>query len=87
MADAKPGDLLNFAECRKRFIADYKPLPMKQIPPDTLRKAREKLARRSARARPQVTVGPYDEVYFKGLSALDSDELPTGLSGIARIDE
>jgi hypothetical protein len=87
MINAKPGQVLSFEACRKRATADFRPVEMKRIAPDALKKGREKLAALASKPKQHVSIGPFDEIYFNGLRALDNPELPVGFHGVARIED
>lgn len=89
MANARPGDDLDFSDCRLLSFSSIKPIKMKPI--DS--KASAQLLRRlEARALAKkhmigkvVWEGPYDDVYSQGIAELCGEPLVAGLSGRATV--
>ncbi len=89
MRDAKPGDILNFKDCIKPTVAEFKVIQMKPLNKKKIAenkgKLRELIEKRKAQASLSFT-GEYDEVYEKGMAALEEEPLPEGLKGRAFLD-
>jgi len=93
MRSVRPGELLSFAGERKIDYSALRPvklLPLSQEKKKALRDVLDRMkkendtnvARRSAA---NAALRLYDDAYFEALSALDEDETPVGLSGIASV--
>ncbi len=87
MADAQPGDVLDFSDCRKAQFDDVKPIQMQKLRPKAIKETRYKLRElmNARKARSAFEHGPYDEVYFSGLDMMDEVALETGFSGRAKL--
>jgi hypothetical protein len=85
MRDASPGNVLAFDACRKRNVADYKPVAMNTVAPDALKVARQNLKSLASGPKRRFNSGPFDETYYRGLEELEGPGTPTGLKGRARI--
>jgi hypothetical protein len=87
MADAQPGEVLDFSDCRKAQFDDVKPIQMQKLRPKAIKETRSKLRElmNARKAQNVIEHGPYDEVYFSGLDMMDEVALETGLSGRAKL--
>lgn len=89
MANARPGDDLDFSECRRLSFASIKPLQMKSIDSKAsvllLKKLEERAAAKKQAISKIIWEGPYDDVYSQGIAELNGEPLEAGLSGRATI--
>ena len=87
MIDARPGDVLDFSNCKKLMPEDVKPVEMNRLRPKAIKQARNKLRNMIEARKSQATVdhGPYDDVYFSALSMLDGEPMEVGLAGRAKL--
>lgn len=87
MADAKPGEVLDFSECRKLSINDVRPVEMLPLRPKAIKKARHKIRDliQARKSQEKIEQGPFDEAYQSGLELLDDAPTDTGLTGKAKI--
>lgn len=89
MRDAKPGDILNFKDCTKPTVAEFKAIQMKPLNKKKLAENKGKLRELIEKRKSQASLsfaGEYDEVYEKGMAALEDETLPEGLKGRAFLD-
>ncbi len=88
MERAKPGEVLSFEECRSRRFEEVRPIPFPPTTDDTKRRAKEMIqqAREDRTGTTAASSGPFDDVYYQGLAAIDEDGLNSGLVGRAKID-
>lgn len=87
MADARPGEVLNFEKCTTVSIDDVRPIAMQRLRPKAIKNTRQKLQEMVAarKGRDKILQGPFDETYYSGLTLLDYQLLDTGLSGKAKL--
>jgi hypothetical protein len=87
MANAEPGDVLDFSGCRKMVPEDLRTVQMNKLRPKARKKAREKLREliKARKSQGKVEQGPYDEAYFSALNMLDEEPLEIGLAGSAKL--
>jgi len=87
MADAQPGDILDFSHCSKIRLEDVRPVEMCRLRPKAIKTTRGKLRDliEARKSREVVNQGPYDEVYYSALRQLDGVSLETGLVGKAKL--
>lgn len=88
MHDANPGEVLNFSECIKKDPEDYRTVQMKKISSNAIKKTRNKLREliEIRIKKTEIAHGPYDDIYYSGLEALNEEPLPIGLQGKATLN-
>lgn len=77
MEDAVPQSVLDFSSCRSDVYQQLKPVVMRPLPPEEIKKFRAKLFNRRRTRTTRRTIqweGPYDEVYAQAMRYLDEDE-------------
>lgn len=89
MANARPGDDLDFSGCRRLSFSSIKPIKMKSIDSKAsvqlLKALEERAAARKRTISKVVWEGPYDDIYSQGIAELCGEPLMAGLSGRATI--
>jgi hypothetical protein len=86
MMDAKPGDILDFRDCKKLEYADFKTIEMKPLNKKKLAENKRRLQDLMAQKKSQNQLkflGVYDEIYHQSMQALESDPIETGITGNA----
>lgn len=89
MADAKLGQVLDFSGCVKTTPSSLKAVQMRPIDKKAVdafkAKLRANIEDKKKRMKRIAWEGPYDRVYDEGLSELEGEPLPVGLSGKTKI--
>jgi hypothetical protein len=87
MAEAQPGDVLDFSGCLRIVPEDVRPVQMNKLRPKAIKQARNKLRGliKDRKSQERVEQGPYDDAYYSALSILDGEPLETGLTGRAKL--
>lgn len=87
MLEARPGNNLDFSECRPANPEDFRQVEMKRLPTKAVKRVRSRLAELAKErvSRASVEEGPYDQTYYEGMALLECSPIPDGISGEARI--
>lgn len=87
MLEARPGNSLDFSECRPANPEDFRQVEMKRLPNKAVKRVRNRLAELAKEriSRASVEEGPYDQTYYEGMALLECSPIPDGISGEARI--
>jgi len=88
MLEAKPGDVLDFSNCKKLRIDDVRHLEMNKLRPKAIKQTREKLRELIASQKNKKIIenGPFDEVYYSAINLLEEEPLHAGLKSKAKLN-